>query len=161
VTSAVSFKESQNDNLAAELTNGIVYVGWGGYGSQWTPTASGMSSYAIANNAIAAVFGGQLDVMVGAPVNNHWNAALSGAQNVELSADGNIGAEDINGGFDVAWGGYGSQWTSPPVATNYVQAEVSDNQVGAIFGTVLDVKEGTALGGWSQVADNAVQFAIS
>lgn len=162
VTGAVSFKESQNDNTAVELTNGNVYVAWGGYGASWDGVASNVSSYDIGNNSIAGVFGGQLNVMVGPPgPTSSWQDVLSGAESVQLSAGGNIGAVDTAGSFDVAWGGPGSLWVAPE-ASNYVQAEASDNQVGVVYSTgELDVKEGSASGSWTKVADNAVEFAIS
>ena len=160
-TSVVSFRMAQNGNLAAIFTNGVMYVGWGGYGSTWTPVASNLMSYDISNNVIGVVFNDwALRVMIGAPVNNYWRLALSNATSVQLSAGGNIAGVDTGGTLQVAWGGYGSSWT--PVATNYSSSFVSDNMVAVRWGNQLNVKVGTASGPWTMdVANDTVAFAIS
>ncbi len=170
VTSAMSFQESENDNIAAELSDDYVYVAWGGYGSSWTKVANSLVansplSYSIANNYTGVVLSNnELYIMVGSPTipGNNWNGALSSAATIQFSADGNIGAEDTSGDFDVDWGGYGSSWTGSVVSPGYLQAEVSNSQVAQITsGNELYLKEGTATGSWvTNVATNGDESAI-
>lgn len=159
-TNVSNFQMSQNGNVAATFTDGTVWDQWGGYGNSWVELTGGWIPYSIANNATGIVNGGELYVMNGAPGNNSWNPAMSNAAGVQLAAGGNLAGVDTSGYLNVAWGGYGSTWTSQ-VANNYTSYQLTDTQLGVLYGNSLDVKEGTASGGWTLVADNAVSFALS
>jgi hypothetical protein len=160
LSSAVSFKMAQNGNIVAKLSDNTLYEAYGGYGATWMPIATNFGSYAISNNDVAAIFGNELYIMIGGPINNQWHPSLASASSVQLSADGNIGATDTSGNFDVAFGGYGSLWTAP-VAANYTAATLSDKQVSVSYGSVLYTKLGTTAGAWTPVTNDAASFGVN
>lgn len=159
-TNVSNFKMAQNGNVAATFTDGTIWSQWGGYGGSWVELTGGWIPYDISNGDVAIVNGGELYVMVGAPGSHSWNAAMANATGVQLAAGGNLAGTDTSGYLNVAWGGYGSTWTSQ-VANSYTSYQLTDTQIGVLYGNSLNVKEGTASGGWTLVADNAVSFALS
>ena len=107
-----SFKMSANGNIAAIGNDGTLYEAYGGYGALWRPVATNFNGYGVSNNSIGVIFGNELYMMIGTPVNNVWLPTNSNAASVQLSSNGNIGVTDLSGNLDVALGGYGSLWTN-------------------------------------------------
>jgi hypothetical protein len=160
LTGTQGFQIADNGNIAAETLNGTLYEAYGGYGAQWTPVATGFGSYDVSDNEVAAVFGNQLYVMIGAPVSNSWRLTYQNASRVQLSPDGNIGVTDPQGYLDVALGGYGSRWVNQESNSSYTY--VSDGYVTTVNGGALFAP----LGGpgsdtWTEIAGSVTSYSIA
>ncbi|HVQ43910.1 MAG TPA: M23 family metallopeptidase [Candidatus Saccharimonadia bacterium] len=159
VASGVSQFQLSPNRIAILDGGGNLSVKEGPLNAPWTTIGTGVTGFHVTDNRIGALFGNTLAIKEG-PLGATWTTVSTGVTDFDLSPN-RIAVLDSSGGLSVKEGPIGATWTSVASGVGVGKFHVTDTRVGVLWGTDLNIKDGSLGAGWSVVINPTADFRLS
>lgn len=154
--------EVSDNGIAVLDQNGNLYVNQLPIVNTWTLVTTGVSTrnFGISDNNVVLFLDNTLYDKPLAHLTYGWDPFFNNVQGFDISANGNIVAEDLNNTLWEAYGGYGAKWTA--IATNFNSYSVSDNEVAVVIRNNMYLMIGAPVNNtWKLAYSNASGVQLS